>query len=46
MRKLTSIIALLLAFVMLLSFCACKNDPKPNPEGTTAGDEQGTQPTC
>ena len=43
MRKLTSIIALLLAFVMLLSFCACKNDPKPNPDGTTTGDEQGTQ---
>ena len=41
MRKLTSIIALLLAFVMLLSFCACKTNPNDGTD-TTAG-EQGTQ---
>ncbi|MBQ9150792.1 MAG: hypothetical protein IJX72_00975, partial [Clostridia bacterium] len=36
MRKLTSIIALLLAFVMLLSFCACQTPGEG--EGTGTGD--------
>ena len=37
MRKLTSILALVLALVMMLSFCACQK-PDTNDE-TTAGDD-------
>lgn len=38
MRKLTSVMALLLALVMVLSFCACKN-PGTGDSETTGGDD-------
>ena len=43
MRKLSSIIALLLAFVMLLSFCACQPGNQTDETTNGTGSEEGTK---
>ena len=45
MKKLTVVIALLLALVMILSACAGKTDPPANTSNSTPAENSGSQET-